>query len=143
MTNTDDFLVRMLKGCIQLSSRPCIINTVNMVPVNHVARVVVAAAFHPPQSPLGVVQVTSHPRMQFDEYLRCLEYYGYNTPDVPYEVWKTQLEIYVSEGGVQRDQAQHALYVALSPMIHQLTNIACLSITLSPTTFLETPRLQS
>ncbi|KAK2938344.1 AMP-binding enzyme, C-terminal domain superfamily [Fusarium oxysporum f. sp. vasinfectum] len=30
--NNDDFLIRMLKGCIQLSSRPYIINTINAVP---------------------------------------------------------------------------------------------------------------
>jgi len=47
VTNTDDFLVRMMKGCIQWASRPNINNTVNTVPVDHVARVVVACAFKP------------------------------------------------------------------------------------------------
>ncbi|KAM0341447.1 hypothetical protein ACHAPQ_000538 [Fusarium lateritium] len=32
--NTDDFLIRMLKGCIQLGVRPHIVNTVNAVPAN-------------------------------------------------------------------------------------------------------------
>jgi L-aminoadipate-semialdehyde dehydrogenase len=45
--NTNDFLIRMLKGCIQLSARSRIINTVNAVPVSHVARAVVAAALNP------------------------------------------------------------------------------------------------
>lgn len=45
--NNDDFLIRMLKGCIQLSSRPHIINTVNAVPVGHVSTVVVAASLNP------------------------------------------------------------------------------------------------
>jgi L-2-aminoadipate reductase len=60
VTNTDDFLIRMAKGCIQLGCRPRIANTVNMVPVNHVARAVVAAALTPPKTPLGVAQVTSY-----------------------------------------------------------------------------------
>ncbi|KAK5997232.1 L-2-aminoadipate reductase large subunit [Cladobotryum mycophilum] len=36
--NTDSFLIRRLRGCIQLGVRPRIINTVNPVPVNHVVR---------------------------------------------------------------------------------------------------------
>jgi L-aminoadipate-semialdehyde dehydrogenase len=66
-TNTDDFLIRMLKGCIQLSARPNINNTVNMVPVDHVARIVIATAFHPPRTPVGVAHVTGHPRLRFNQ----------------------------------------------------------------------------
>lgn len=109
VTNTDDFLIRMLKGCIQLSSRPHITNTVNMVPVDHVARVVIASALHPPQSSLAVVQVTSHPRLRFEQYLSSLEFYGYRVPEVDYTSWRTSLENYVSDGGLQRDYIQHAL----------------------------------
>ena len=65
VTNTDDFLIRMLKGCVQLSTRPNINNTVNMVPVNHVARTVVACAFYPPTS--GVSEShTSRDILAFD-----------------------------------------------------------------------------
>src|SRR5205823_5853884 len=77
-TNTDDFLIRILKGCIQLKSRPDITNTINMVPVTQVARVVVASTFNPPVSPLGVAQITSHPRITFNEFLGSLENFGYN-----------------------------------------------------------------
>lgn len=34
----------MLKGCIQLSSRPRIVNIANAVPVGHVTRVAVVAS---------------------------------------------------------------------------------------------------
>ena len=108
VTNTDDFLIRMLKGCIQLSSRPHIVNTVNMVPVDHVARVVVASALHPPVSPLGVAQVTSHPRLRFHGFLSALESHGYDTPEVDYSTWRAKLEQYVADG-VQKDDTQHAL----------------------------------
>jgi len=105
VTNTDDFLIRMAKGCIQLSCRPKIENTVNMVPVNHVARVVVATAFSPPKRELGVAQVTSHPRLTFREYLATLESFGYDVPEVEYKVWKERLETYAGSEGVE----QHAL----------------------------------
>lgn len=107
--NTDDFLIRMLKGCIQLGVRPRIINTVNSVPVNHVARVVVAAALNPLADGVHVVHVTGHPRLRMSEYLSLLEYYGFKVPEVSYGDWKAELENYVSAGGQEKDQEQHAL----------------------------------
>jgi L-aminoadipate-semialdehyde dehydrogenase len=104
-TNTDDFLIRFAKGCVQLGARPKIDNTVNQVPVDHVARVVVAAALHPPQTPLGVAQVTSHPRLTCSQYLATLETYGYDVPEVDYRTWANKLEEYAATEGNE----QHAL----------------------------------
>lgn len=113
VTNTDDFLVRMWKGCIQLGARPAISNTVNMVPVDHVARVVVASALHPAQTPLGVTQVTAHPRPTFSEYCGALETYGYEVPEIDYRSWAKKLEEYAGKDGVE----QHALM----PLYHFAT----------------------
>ena len=112
--NTDDFLIRMLKGCIQLSLRPRIMNTVNSVPVNHVARVVVAAALNPLPGGVHVVHVTGHPRLRMNEYLSYLKYYGFKVTEVSYDAWKEELEKYVSPGGSEMDQEQHALM----PLFH-------------------------
>ena len=116
--NTDDFLIRMLKGCIQLSARPRIVNTVNSVPVNHVARVVVAAAFNPLPDGVHVIHVTGHPRLRMNEYLSLLEFYGFRVPEVRYDAWKEELEKYVSAGGQEKDQEQHALM----PLFHFCIN---------------------
>jgi len=116
--NVDDFLIRMLKGCIQLSARPRIINTVNAVPVNHVARVVVASAFNPISQGANVIHVTAHPRLRMNEYLSILEYYGYLTPEVSYDEWKVELEKFVSAGALEKDQEQHALM----PLYHFCMN---------------------
>ncbi|MCJ1248720.1 large subunit of alpha-aminoadipate reductase [Trapelia coarctata] len=116
--NTDDFLIRMLKGCIQLSARPHIINTVNAVPVNHVARVVVAAALNPLPGGIHVVHVTGHPRLRMNEYLSLLEFYGFKVPEVSYDAWKDELERYLSAGGQEKDQEQHALM----PLYHFCVN---------------------
>lgn len=116
--NTDDFLIRMLKGCIQLSVRPKIVNTVNSVPVNHVARVVVASALNPLPNGVHVVHVTGHPRLRMSEYLSLLEYYGYKVPEVAYDAWKEELENYVSAGGPEKDLEQHALM----PLYHFCVN---------------------
>ncbi|KAF2130856.1 large subunit of L-aminoadipate-semialdehyde dehydrogenase [Dothidotthia symphoricarpi CBS 119687] len=110
-TNTDDFLVRILKGCIQLKSRPDINNTVNMVPVTHVARVVVASTFNPPIAPLGVAQITSHPRITLNEFLGSLENFGYTVPQVPYSEWKQSMEAYVADrSGTKEENALLPLY---------------------------------
>lgn len=114
-TNTDDFLVRILKGCIQLKSRPDITNTINMVPVTHVARVVVASTFNPPISPLGVAQITSHPRITFNEFLGSLQNFGYNVPLVTYPQWKSNMEAYVSDKSGTREEN------ALLPLYHFVT----------------------
>ena len=115
--NTDDFLIRMLKGCIQLSARPRIVNTVNSVPVNHVARVVVAAAFNPLINGVHVVNVTGHPRLRMNEYLSYLELYGFSVSEVRYGAWKEELEKYVS-AGQDKDLEQHALM----PLLHFCIN---------------------
>ena len=79
-----------------------------MVPVDHVARVIVASSFEPPVSPLGVAQVTSHPRLTFDGFLGALESYGYETPQVDYPAWRTKMEKYVAESQ-ERGLEDHAL----------------------------------
>ncbi|KAI5293620.1 large subunit of alpha-aminoadipate reductase [Ascosphaera acerosa] len=117
ITNTDDFLARLIKGCIQLSSRPNINNSVNMVPVDHVARIVVASAFHPPQTPLGVAHVTGHPRLRFNEFLGALETYGFAVPMVDYVPWASGLESYV-HNSLDSDAASQN---ALMPLYHFVT----------------------
>ncbi|KAI3319047.1 putative aminoadipate protein [Xylariaceae sp. AK1471] len=116
--NTDDFLIRMLKGCVQLSARPRIVNTVNACPVNHVARLVVASALNPIPNGVHVIHVTAHPRLRMNEYLSIIEYYGYKAPEVSYDSWKSELETFVSAGTLEKDQEQHALM----PLFHFCMN---------------------
>lgn len=111
MTNTDDFLWRMVKGCIQLGQAPDINNTVNMVPVDHVARSTALAVLHPLPSPrdhLSVLHVAAYPRPIFNDFLSALSLYGYGTERCEYVVWRRQLERHVME--VQDN--------ALFPLLH-------------------------
>ncbi|ODV80826.1 large subunit of L-aminoadipate-semialdehyde dehydrogenase [Suhomyces tanzawaensis NRRL Y-17324] len=108
-SNTDDFLLRMLKGSAELGGFPDISNNVNMVPVDHVARVVVATALHPPAQELTVAHVTGHPRISFNEFLASIKAYGYDVEAQDYPVWKTNLEKYVVE-----DSKDSALF----PLLH-------------------------
>ncbi len=119
----------MLKGCIQLSTRPHIVNTVNAVPVGHVSRVAVAASLNPVAAEpttgsstgdvgVHVVHVTAHPRLRMNEYLSILSYYGYDVSEISYNDWKAKLEAFVSAGFVQKDEEQSALM----PLFHMVTN---------------------
>ncbi|KAG7801994.1 hypothetical protein KL944_003062 [Ogataea haglerorum] len=106
--NTDDFLLRMLKGCVEVGEYPDISNSVNTVPVDHVARVVVAAALHPPSAAtLPVVHVTGHPRIRFNEMLGALQKFGYDVQRADYLQWTKSLERYVVDEG--RDNALYPL----------------------------------
>ena len=95
---TDDFLLRLLKGSIQLGCAPDLgDNAINVVPVSHCAKTVVAAAFHlPSEEGVEVVQLSSHPLLPFKSFLGALERYHFSAPIVPYAAWKTKLEEYVA-----------------------------------------------
>ncbi|QIW95184.1 hypothetical protein AMS68_000702 [Peltaster fructicola] len=96
VSNLDDFLVRMLKGCLQVGSRPNVTNTINMVPVTHVARLIVASAFYGIKG--NVSHVEAHPRLNFNEFLGCLEAYGYDILKESYDDWRHKIEKYVEAG---------------------------------------------
>ncbi|KAI5300585.1 large subunit of alpha-aminoadipate reductase [Ascosphaera pollenicola] len=116
ITNTDDFLIRFIKGCVQLSARPNINNSINMVPVDHVANVVVASAFYPPVDPLSVSHVTGHPRLRFNQFLGALETYGFEAPQMDYVPWAAKLEKYVHDN-LDHNESQNALM----PLYHFVT----------------------
>ncbi|KAL8762296.1 MAG: hypothetical protein Q9184_001665 [Pyrenodesmia sp. 2 TL-2023] len=112
VTNTDDFLTRHLKGCVQLGAAPEIANGINMVPINHVARCVVACALHPSPSPphqtspnntyITTAQITAPtPRMTFTSFASALKIYGYPVPIIPYPEWKEKLIAYVESLSAQ------------------------------------------
>ena len=111
MTNTDDFLWRLVKGCIQLGLVPDINNTVNMVPVDHVARCCALAAVAPlpsPRAALSVLHVAAAPRPTFNGFLGALAQYGFGTARSEYLHWRRQLERHVMD--VQDN--------ALFPLLH-------------------------
>ncbi|GAA6017490.1 hypothetical protein JCM11491_006841 [Sporobolomyces phaffii] len=95
VTNTDDFLWRLVKGCIQLGHIPDIENTINMVPVDHVARITACAALQPSGEPLKVHHVTARPAPRFNRFLSALSLYGYNVAKTEYLPWRTLLEQHV------------------------------------------------
>lgn len=109
MTNTDDFIWRLVKGSVQLGLVPDINNTINMVPVDHVALCAALAAISPlDKLPFAVLHITANPLPTFNDLFLSLAQYGYVTQQCEYLVWRRQLEQHVME--VQDN--------ALFPLLH-------------------------
>ena len=110
VTNTDDFIWRLVKGCVQLGLVPNINNTVNMVPVDHVARcTTLAAVGHLVENcAMSVFHVTAKPRFTFNHVFSSLARYGYQVEQCEYLEWRRALERHVME--VQDN--------ALFPLLH-------------------------
>jgi L-aminoadipate-semialdehyde dehydrogenase len=80
-----------------------------MVPVDHVARCITAAALSPSQSPgPHVLNITARPPVTFNSLLTSLPKYGYAVEKCDYVVWRQKLEQHVLE--VQDN--------ALFPLLH-------------------------
>lgn len=98
VTNTDDFIWRLVKGCIQLGLVPDMNNTINMVPVDHVALCTTLAAVSPlPDAPMSVCHITASPLPTFNGMLSALKQYGFATAPCEYVVWRRKLEQHVME----------------------------------------------
>lgn len=84
-------------------------NTINMVPVDHVAlSTALAAVSSLPDAPLSVLHITARPLPTFNGMLSSLVQYGFPTKPCDYVVWRQKLE-------------QHAMETqdnALFPLLH-------------------------
>ena len=101
VTNTDDFLWRLVKGSAQLGYVPDMENTINMVPVDHVARVTALAALataglQPSATTHATVfHVTSHPKIRYSGFLGALARFGWPVQRCDYVEWRQRLEHHV------------------------------------------------
>ncbi|CAG8507913.1 10748_t:CDS:10 [Acaulospora morrowiae] len=108
VTNTDDFIWRLLKGCIQLKLVPTIHNVINMCPVDYVAECVVRISLSSVAPSKGVFHVT-HPAnasFRFDDLFNSLPLYGYIVSKTEYIIWRNRLMEFTLES---RDNALYPL----------------------------------
>ncbi|KAF8271296.1 alpha-aminoadipate reductase Lys1p [Lactarius quietus] len=109
VTNTDDFIWRLVKGCVQLGLVPDINNTINMVPVDHVAFCIAEAAISPhPGLGMTVLHMQARPLPTYNFIFSSLSRYGFQVERCEYLIWRRKLERHVME--VQ----DNALY----PLLH-------------------------
>ncbi|KAJ2859385.1 large subunit of alpha-aminoadipate reductase, partial [Coemansia erecta] len=91
VTNTDDFIWRLAKGCIELGQSPVMNNAVNLCPVDYVAHVVVEAVSQPRALAHLVYHVFNRERFRFQQMFDLLRAYGYAVADVEYMQWRSRL----------------------------------------------------
>lgn len=116
VTNTDDFIWRLVKGCVQLGLVPNINNTVNMVPVDHVARCTTLAALdHLRENcAMSVLHIAAKPRFTFNDAFSSLARHGYQVEQCEYLEWRRKLERHVME--VQDNALFPLLYFVLDDL---------------------------
>ncbi|KAI8136739.1 L-aminoadipate-semialdehyde dehydrogenase [Fennellomyces sp. T-0311] len=92
VTNADDFIWRLIKGCIELGFIPSISNVVNTCSVDYVAAVVGTAAYYDQDSTkLGVLQVTHTSDFTYNDMFGTLATYGYVCKQTEYIDWRNKL----------------------------------------------------
>ncbi|KAI8968242.1 L-aminoadipate-semialdehyde dehydrogenase [Mycotypha africana] len=109
VTNTDDFIWRLVKGCVELGYVPAITNDVNCCSVDYVASVVAGAAYHDKESTLlGVLQVSHPAGFTFNHLFASLMTYGYRCQQTEYIDWRDKLTEYTLKS------QDHSLF----PLLH-------------------------
>ena len=87
---TDDFVCRMIKGCILLGKVPDLGGEVNLVPVDYVSRAMITLSFNSHSFGKAFHLVNPHPR-PLDEFVEHLQSRGYALEVVPEQQWRTEL----------------------------------------------------
>ncbi|KAI8321745.1 L-aminoadipate-semialdehyde dehydrogenase [Martensiomyces pterosporus] len=107
-TNTDDFIWRLVKGCVELGESPVMSNVVNLCSVDYVAHVVVEAISQPRALSHVVYHVYNREHFRFQDLFDLLRQYGYKVRDVEYMQWRS----YLMEFTLSSDDT------ALFPLLH-------------------------
>ncbi|KAI7901205.1 L-aminoadipate-semialdehyde dehydrogenase [Cokeromyces recurvatus] len=109
VTNTDDFIWRLLKGCVELGYLPAMANDVNCCSVDYVASVVASSAYHHEVSTkLRVLQVTHPANFTFNDLFGALLTFGYSCQQTEYIDWRNKLMEYTLKS------QNHSLF----PLLH-------------------------
>lgn len=107
VTNSDDFLWRLLSGCLELGQNPQMKNRLNATPVDFVAELIVCitsdAAY------LNKSFHTVNPNaFRYDDFFGQLRRFGYQVTPVEYLTWRNALET----------RAMQSQDSALFPLLH-------------------------
>ena len=91
VSNTDDFICLMLKGCIQMGSFPDLDYLLDMSPVDYVSQSIVYLSQQPES--IGKAFHLQHPQpVQLNKIVNLLRLVGYKIDKVPYQQWQADLK---------------------------------------------------
>jgi thioester reductase-like protein len=88
-SNTDDFIARLVKGCILMGAAPDLDWTVDAMPVDHVARAVLTL---PGPRARTTFNLTNRQPRHWRECVLWMNLFGYRCALVPYPEWRDRLD---------------------------------------------------
>ncbi|MGB3654524.1 MAG: SDR family oxidoreductase, partial [Rivularia sp. (in: cyanobacteria)] len=91
VSNTEDFICLMLKGCVQMKSFPDIDYYLDMSPVDYVSSSIVYLS----QQPKSISKAfhLQHPQpIQLSQLINWISILGYDIEQIPYEDWLEKLQ---------------------------------------------------
>eukprot|EP01062_Namystynia_karyoxenos_P038736 TRINITY_DN2813_c2_g1_i2.p1 TRINITY_DN2813_c2_g1~~TRINITY_DN2813_c2_g1_i2.p1 ORF type:complete len:1578 (+),score=573.80 TRINITY_DN2813_c2_g1_i2:90-4823(+) len=109
---TDDFLVRLMKGCVQLGAFPTIDSAkgIDMTPVDYMSKAIVTLSLDPQGAGRHFNLVNPHP-VPYAAVFRFLKESGYPLTELPFAQWRQRLHDAVSAG---QDNALAAIIAQFS-----------------------------
>src|SRR5262249_23669391 len=90
ISNTDDFVSRMIKGCIQLGCVPDSDAMIEMVPVDYVSKAIDHLSLQR-ELPSNMFHVVNPRRVPSRDFVRILGSAGYKMKLLPYAEWRNAL----------------------------------------------------
>lgn len=91
LSNTDDFICLMLKGCIQMGNFPDLDYLLDMSPVDYVSQSIVYLSQQRESS--GKAFHLQHPQpVQLNKIVKLLSFVGYKINTIPYQQWQADLK---------------------------------------------------
>jgi thioester reductase-like protein len=88
--STDDWLFKMIKGCIQLGMSPELEMMVEMIPVDYVSKAIVAIS--QANSSLGkAFHITNPHQISWNYLSNWIQSFGYPVKQVPFANWRREL----------------------------------------------------
>lgn len=91
ISNTDDFICLMLKGCIEMGSFPALDYMLDMSPVDYVSQSIVYLSQQPES--IGKAFHLQHPEpVHLSKIVPLLKFVGYKIAQIPYQQWQTELK---------------------------------------------------
>ncbi|MCX6045748.1 MAG: thioester reductase domain-containing protein [Chloroflexi bacterium] len=93
--NTDDFLCRIIKGCIQLGARPTLEAAWDLAPVDYVSKAIVHLALQQESTKAPSTKTAFHlinsSSLHFSELFNWIQMFGYPIQEVPLKDWQVKL----------------------------------------------------
>jgi len=110
VSNANDFMAAVLRGCIQLRCAPIVKTSIEMTPVDYVSAAIVQLSCDP-NAPRRVFHLSNPHTVEWNDLVRWVSRRGYPVELVPFEEWLARL---ASLGDDVRNNALYPFLALLS-----------------------------